>query len=350
MVYYNQTRILWLIGLLAWMAPCCILPAFTQGIANIVLSRIDAASYPVITGYVSVTDEKGNSLPGLVDSNFTVTEDDQLVSDLRVTSELPGDEQVAIALVIDSSGSMRGAPLSAAKQAAADFVSRLSEKDLLSVIAFGSRVKPLALLTNDHTDAANSINRLQSGGETALYDALRAGISIIAETAATRKAVVVLTDGNDNASKATARQCITAAKRDGVTIYSIGLGKAVNRGMLRSIADESGGSCFLTDRSDDLLAIYRKIARQIHNQYRLSYHSLTDGSIRSWHTVKVTVHQAPGEGTSQRQYLIHTSPVESIPTPGIPFYGAIFGLLILDLALVVVLVTRRLKGSSRKER
>jgi VWFA-related protein len=333
-----------------WLAACALLAARGDAAAVTArINRIEAAHFPTIGCYVSVTDETGESLTGLPPGNFTVLEDGEPVGGLRVSSVLPGHEKIAVVLVLDRSGSMRGEPIAAAKKAAADFIPRVSDEDLLGLVTFSTKVDPSVGLTTDRGIPLEGIDRAKTRGETALYDAVGQAIAKLSWQKADRKAVVVLTDGHDNASSATASQCATAARRDNVSIYCVGLGRSLNADALQLMARESGGHCFLTSSADNLTDIYRRIARQIESQYVLTYDSPRPAAEESWRTVKVSVRDRGTEGGDQRQYVAPARTVGHstlITEPSFPLiYSALVAFFLLDLLLAIALIRRRSKGT-----
>ncbi len=269
---------------------------------SVTINSIDTRRFPQIQCRVSVKDREGNSLTGLTADRFQLYEDNRQISDLRVTSEIPGKERIAIELVIDRSSSMRGKPLAEAKKAAADFVSRMSRNDLLGITTFSSKVDPSTELTADREKGLPAFEKVRPRGETALYDAVSEAIAKLAAVEGDRKAVVALTDGWDNASSAKPGECTRAAQEGNVAIYFIGLGSAVKADILKSIARESGGNCFFTDSSKNLTDIYRKIAGEIRTQYLLNYESIA-GKTR-YRTVKVRVSDEGSEGGDIYQYIV----------------------------------------------
>lgn len=318
------------------------------------ISRVEAQGFPTVRCFVSVTDEAGESLAGLTADGFTVSEDAQDVGAIHLSSVLPGEERIAVILVLDRSGSMRGTPISAAKKAAADFARRLSEKDSLGIVSFASKVDPSSDLTTDRGAVFRYLEGVQPRGETAVYDAVRGAIAQLSQHTADRKAIVALTDGHDNASSATAAQCATAARRDSIAIYCVGLGRSLNADALRLMAQESGGQCFLTSSPESLTDIYRKIARQIQSQYVLTYDSPRPTGEGTWHTVEVSVHDKVGTASDRHQYLVpHPSGPGATVGSGFPrnlVYCGLLGFLLLDLLLVVAVIRRKARQAAPAQR
>jgi len=314
------------------------------------VTRAEADRFPSVRCFVTVTDEKGQSLPGLTLKSFTVLEDDAPVGNLAVSSVLPGDETIAVVLVLDRSGSMRGSPIKAAVAAASDFAGRLSESDSLGMVTFSSKVDVPVAPTTDRSAVVKHLARIRASGETALYDAVHWAIGALSREKVDRRALVALTDGQDNASAATAQQCADAARADGVSVYCVGLGRSVNEKALRLVAEQTGGLLFLTGDPDSLVGIYRKIAHQLKSQYELSYTSPRPSADNSWRTVVVSVREKGTESSDRRQYLAAAQTGTAKPPGGGPPVGTI-GLLLaafvlLDVVLVIAILFRR--SSSRQ--
>jgi len=307
------------------------------------ITRIEADECPVITCYLSVLDRDGKSLSGLETTQFTIKEENLPVKEMQCVSTLPGNEKIAAILILDHSGSMRGAPLVAAKNAAIDFTQHLSLNDKLAVIAFGNKVDVATELSTKSVSVENTIRSIQPSGETALYDAIHKAVMTIAGCTADRKAIIVLTDGQDTASTATAAQCATAANKHNVNIFGVGLGRSINSQTLKLLAETTGGRCFLTNAPGELISIYRTIAQQLQYQYKLTYHSPLSQKANVWRTVSISVNDVSGDGSGQRQYLAPSTGVKPsaiiAPKPNIIWGMAAF--VLLDVVLFVILLRRR---------
>ena len=330
--------------------PCGISSAAPDVIAHV--TRADGGRFPLVRCFVTVTDEKGQSLAGLTAESFAVSEDGRPVHDLKVSSVLPGDQTIAVVLVLDRSGSMRGAPISAAVEAARDFAGRLSEGDALGLITFSSRVDPPAPLSTDRKATAKRLDAIRSRGETALYDAVRQAIGLLSRSTGDRKAVVALTDGQDNASAATAQQCADAARADSISIYCVGLGRSVNEKALRLMGEASGGLVFMAGSPDNLIGIYRQVAHEIKSQYVLTYSSPVPNADNTWRTVSVSVREKGIESSDRRQYLAASETGSAKPPSGWLSVGAVAIVVaaaaVVDLVLVIAVLTRR--SSRRRNR
>jgi VWFA-related protein len=259
--------------------------------------------------------DNGNKSPviGITKANLRLLVNDKELEIIGV-SQPQGETSspAAVCLVIDRSGSMSGNPLEDAKVAAKHFVSYITSNDMVEVISFASNVKVEQEFTNDKQALYNAIDRLVSGGATALYDAIWKGLD---DTAAMprdyRKAVIVLTDGGENASSPEHggwgggnRLLIAHAKELGIPVYTIGLKgydftreKVVGRNRvaeisprmaeqdLQEIANQTGGEYFFSPTSEDLYDIYTKIAQRVSQQY----------IIQAKDTVKIFQKDIPGD-------------------------------------------------------
>jgi Mg-chelatase subunit ChlD len=161
---------------------------------------------------------------------------------VRMDAEKRRDEpEVAMALVIDRSGSMQGLPLEMAKQAAKATADTLAADDLLEVIAFDSQPTRIVRMTPAKHSARiqSDIARIQAGGGTEIFSALDTAYQALSTTRAKRKHVVLLTDGQ--APQQGIRDLAQAMAAEDITVTTVGLGGGVDESLLRMISDVGGG-------------------------------------------------------------------------------------------------------------
>jgi uncharacterized membrane protein len=161
---------------------------------------------------------------------------------VRMDAEKRRDEpDVAMALVIDRSGSMQGLPLEMAKQAAKATAETLAADDLLEVIAFDSQPTRIVRMTPAKHGARiqSDIARIQAGGGTEIFSALDTAYQALSTTRAKRKHVVLLTDGQ--APQNGIRDLAQAMAAEDITVTTVGLGGGVDESLLRMISDVGGG-------------------------------------------------------------------------------------------------------------
>jgi Ca-activated chloride channel homolog len=222
---------------------------------------------------VSVLDPEARLVKDLPREDFTVLEDGvkQDLTSFEFAESLP----LSLGIVIDGSGSMREAmPL--VHQAASEFVEKLvsKEKDQGFVIEFREKPTLLASLTHKSTDLERAIAETRASGETALYDAVVMALYQFRALAG-RKAIVILTDGDDNHSwtdYATLRRYARAA---GIPIYFIGLHLSfLDMGIkakMTELAADTGAEAFFIGKAAALTEVYRKIETELRSQYFLRY-------------------------------------------------------------------------------
>jgi Ca-activated chloride channel family protein len=161
---------------------------------------------------------------------------------VRMDADKRRDEpEVAMALVIDRSGSMTGLPLEMAKQAAKATADTLAGDDLLEVIAFDSQPTRIVQMTAARHSARiqTDIARIQAGGGTEIFPALDTAYQALSSTRAKRKHAILLTDGQ--APSAGIRELVQAMSAEDITVTTVGLGGAADEGLLRTIAEVGGG-------------------------------------------------------------------------------------------------------------
>jgi VWFA-related protein len=308
-------------------------------LAGVVLSlnQINIERFPEINIYLTVADERGTPLKGLEVNNFRVQEDGSMV---RVKGVFPlekGDEPLSVVLAIDRSGSMRGQPIKDALQAAKDFIREMRAIDRVGLVIFDDRVTVIARPFSDKGPLVKAIDKIKVGKDTALNDAVIKSLQLLSPFTG-RRAVIVLTDGKENRSKATREGTIQEAVRLGVPIITVGLGQEVDAASLEAMAGGSGGRAFFAQTSGELSALYQTIARQLINQYRVTLRSRKSLD-NLWHRLRVELKIAKGKAQVERLYLATLKPV--LPTGALEAYREgmnwLFLLAIILCAVVVAL-------------
>lgn len=206
---------------------------------------------------------------------------------------------VTLALILDSSGSMQTA-LGTVHAAASRFVNSLEEEDRALVIDFDEKVYLLQDITADKDNLTEAITSTQALGGTALYDALYASYRKLRGIDG-RKAIILLTDGDDTSSKFSFKRILDEAKISDLIIYPIGLGTSFLdidlRRVLKLLAEETGGRAYFPNKVEALRGVYEEIALELKSQYYLSYEPTSTVWDGRWRKIKLT---APGKGVEIR--------------------------------------------------
>jgi VWFA-related protein len=341
-----------LVGLVFVFAPSAAL-----GGAVLTLNQINIERFPEIRIYLTAADERGTPLKGLAVSNFSVQEDG---STIRVEGVLPlerGEEPLTVVLSIDRSGSMKGRPIRDARRAAVDFIGEMRGIDRVGVVSFDDHVTVISRPSSDKGVLEKAIGRITVGRDTALNDAIMKALELLSPFTG-RRAVVVLTDGKENRSTAARKAAIDTALETGVPVITVGLGEEVDANALETIAGRTGGRSFFAQESGELPDLYRAIAKQLINQYRItvqSKKSLDSG----WHRLRVQLKTAKGKAEVERLYLATLTP--SMGTGALEAYRqqneryyvaaiiliAVAVLLVAAIIVIAVVRSQQAKGGRR---
>jgi tight adherence protein B len=197
-----------------------------------------------------------------------ITADGEPVSNLEVRSLGESSVPVRIALVIDSSGSMAGAPLEAAKDAAQAFVDQKRVEDQIAIVTFADTVVVAAGFTASATELTSRIESIEAVGETAFNDAIVKTVELFdtSSSDAFIKNAIVLTDGDDTVSEAAIEDAIAAIGESEIKFFGVALESPdFNPGPVEQVAAAGGGLFLTTPDPDQLTGLYGQIGQEISN-------------------------------------------------------------------------------------
>ena len=183
-------------------------------------------------------------------------------------------DEVDVVLVVDTSGSMQGAPLAAAKDAATEFVNQMPEGTRVAVIGFGAAPTLTSELTTDRDASRRAIFGLQARGETALWDAFVSAGELIENEGRTAPYVLMLSDGGDTASNATVDDAVQtiSASGENVGVYVVTLETAESdHTALIDAASRLSGQVLTTNDAGTLEALYSEIAGRLNSRYSVRF-------------------------------------------------------------------------------
>jgi VWFA-related protein len=308
----------------------------------------------------TVVDSKGRFVPGLRQEDFVVYEDDQVQT---VTHFSADRVPVSLGLVVDTSGSMAGDKIRSAREALRRFMFELlSSEDEIFLYRFSDTPVLMQGWTQDRQMLARAVARLGANGGTALYDAVAEAVPLIRQGQHTKKAMVVISDGNDTSSATSLRDVKQTIRESEVLVYAIGIDgdpvmrrapmpqprmpipmplppggtrppgappifrpqrmaqtwpgsgpvsgifrspqsdDRVNVVTLRELTDDSGGRTELIHDPRDLDPATAGIADELSRQYYLGYPAAGKKDGR-WHSIRVEVRQGGYKVRARRGYL-----------------------------------------------
>jgi len=255
----------------------------------------------LVVCHTTVVDKSGHLVTTLTKEAFTVLEDGK-PQEIKVFRR--EDIPVSLGLVIDNSGSMRD-KRSKVEAANLSLIKDSNPDDEVFVVNFNDEafldLPHSKDFTNNIKELEEALTRVDSRGGTAMRDALRMSIDHVKEKGhKDKRAIVLVTDGNDNSSMISPENLVKAAQQSEVLIYGIGLlGEEERREAqraqraLKTLAEATGGEVFFPKDVTEVEKIAHQVARDIRNQYTIEYspsNTNLDGSFRK---IEITV-KAPG--------------------------------------------------------
>jgi len=295
--------------------------------------------------YISVLNSKGK--PVEINTNkLQLLENGKPVSaqNIQGTGEAG---PLTVLLLIDNSGSMNFAnKLDDAKNVAKEFLRQMRPGDQAGIITFNTKVETIQEITKDQRVLEKAIDSITARDDTAIYDALVAGIDTLNPLSG-RKAIILLTDGMDNQSRSTPDQVLGSIGFGGLSISTVGFGeipeegqeadeyRGVDEDALCLIAEAAGGHYSYADNPEQLSAIYDAMRRALQSEVKISYISplnLRDGVARALTVTLSDRFQGIG-GESQTSF----NPGGLVPEVAQPASWFIFGIM-LGVLLILLFI------------
>lgn len=235
-----------------------------------------------VTAYVTVTDQGGYPVTGLLAPAFAVTQDTTSRPVLSVSYIELAYKPIASAATLDFSNSLTSQTVAFAdmKQGFAEYFGAMRTDDVAAVLKFGSEVEVTQAFTSDKARSIAALSApFDKGTATKLYDAAFQAVDDTGAQSNFRRAVIVATDGSDNASVRSLAEVKANALNRGVPVFAIGIGSAISRTTLEELAAGTGGLYFEANTSQNLATIYRQISSILHEkQYVVRFDRLPGGA------------------------------------------------------------------------
>src|SRR6266571_839975 len=247
----------------------------------------------------TVTDSLNRYVTSLEAEHFQIWEDKV---EQRVSYFNAEDVPISIGVIFDVSGSMKD-KISTAREAAATFLKTGNPDDEYFLVNFANRPEVAADFTTDVTKLQSKLLLTPAKGMTAMYDSVYLGLEKLREGSNPKKALLLITDGEDNRSRYTFQNVKEFVKEQDVQIYGIGIVDEWNsqlsaghsgRAMIEELADLTGGRAFFPDSVYELEDICTKIAIELKNQYVIGYHSTNGAKDGKWRKLRVKVNPPKG--------------------------------------------------------
>lgn len=262
----------------------------------------------LVSLYVTVTDSRGSALQGLSKENFRVWEDG---AEQEIKHFSTDDAPYTIGLVLDRSGSMWEV-IDDVFQAALHTLQASKPEDEAFVIVFNDRLELVQDFTSDREALERALHKVRAGGQTAIYDAVHTALTHIQKGPYRKKALLVVTDGEDNSSGTTFRDLLGFAQENSAIIYVVGFfGDAMRFGSLLAespsvveltrLAQVTGGKAYFPKSMKECKQACLDTASELRHQYSLGYYPTNRKKDGTWRKLRVEVTGLPPD---QAQNLI----------------------------------------------
>ena len=205
---------------------------------------------------------------------------------------------MSVGVIFDVSGSMGGDKIRRAREALSRFIQTSHNADEYFLIAFNSRAQLLLDKTRDGNAVLDKLTFVQTRNNTALYDACYLGVEKVQRGAHPKRALLLISDGQDNDSRYTFSEVRRLLKESDVVLYSIGIlggsdaGSSLGmdgQGILDELSNVSGGKAFFPRTNAEMDDIFEQIALELRHQYSIGYKPTNFSKDGRWHHIKVKI-------------------------------------------------------------
>ncbi len=249
----------------------------------------------LVTLTLTVTDYYGRYVSGLTKEHFTIF-DNKKKQNISFFSDT--DAPVSIGILFDVSGSMSGDKIAKARNALSRFINTSHPRDEYYLIAFNKRAQLLMDKTRDGEAVLNKLTLVKPKHNTALYDACYLGVERVTRGTHQKKALLIISDGQDNSSRYSYKEVRRLMKESDVVIYSVGIMDGRDAGsmigiqgqaFLDELSSVTGGKSFYPNSAVEMDEIFERIALELRHQYSIGFTPPDFKPDGKWHKVKVKV-------------------------------------------------------------
>ena len=249
----------------------------------------------LVTLTLTVTDLYGRYVSGLSKNAFAITDNNQ---EQDITFFSDSDAPISVGIVFDISGSMSKEKIAKARTALSRFIATSHPSDEYFLIAFNSKAQLLLDRTRDGEAVLDKLTLVQPKNDTALYDAVYLGIEKVTRGSHNKRALLIISDGQDNASRYNFGEVRRLMKESDVVAYSIGIlgdrdaSSALGmqgQAFLDEISSVTGGKAFYPQTDVEMDEIFERIALELRHQYSIGYIPKDFQPDGKWRKVKVKV-------------------------------------------------------------
>jgi Ca-activated chloride channel homolog len=254
---------------------------------------------------ITIVDKSGNFVAGLQEDNFRVLENN---APQKISAFTHADIPISVGLVIDNSGSMRS-KRARVNAAAMTFVQTSNPQDQMFVVNFNDEyyLDMDEDFTNDPKVLKAALERIDSHGGTALYDAILGSMNHLKKGTREKRVLLVVTDGvdHDSAPAHTLSYTVQKLEQSDVVIYAVGLftknddsREEIRQGKkaLEALTEASGGEAYFPNTVDEVDSICTRIAQDIRSQYMVGYYPANDTKDGAFRAIKVELTGVSGKG------------------------------------------------------
>lgn len=249
----------------------------------------------LVTLTLTVTDPYNRYVSGLGKNAFSISDNGQ-PQDITFFSD--SDAPISVGIVFDISGSMSGEKIAKAQKALERFISTSHPSDEYFLIAFNNRAQLLMDRTRDGEALVRKLTLVQPKSNTALYDAVYLGVERVTRGSHQKRALMIISDGQDNASRYNFGEVRRLMKESDVTTYAVGIldkgdigGPLGMQGQafLDELTSVTGGKAFYPQSDVEMDEIFERIALELRHQYTIGYTPKDFKPDGKWRKVKVKV-------------------------------------------------------------
>jgi VWFA-related protein len=283
---------------------------------SVSIVSIDDTAFPEVT-MVLTADQQGRPIADIQPQELQIEESGSPATPVAIQRAVDRNMPLALVVTLDVSGSMQGSTLDSATASAVALVNSLASTDWAAVLAFADEVRVEQPLTQDKAALVDAVSRLGAGGNTALYDAVAESAALAAASGVARRAVVLLSDGEEFGSRSRlSREGSLAAVSEAASLfYVVGVGPNVDQAYLEELAARSGSRFFRVTSASEIPAVYASLQELLRSQYVVTFHASSLASPQD-RSVKVLLTKGASTGSAERPYRSLRPPASS---PSLPF-------------------------------